>query len=147
MKIAVFVPVAMDCVEEPKIFTGNDAEKKAAKAFFDHTGVEYSVFLAAEDKGEILSSSDTIGTKIITSQLHQTDNIYEDLNKDDIDYVKQVLCDLKDAKYNANQASDKALRLPRQPGEKISDYLSDIYQQLEMVETMISEMYPQAAGE
>ena len=147
MKIAVFVPVAMDCVEEPKIFTGNDAEKKAAKAFFDHTGVEYSVFLAAEDKGEILSSSDTIGTKIITSQPHQTDEIYEDLNEDDIDYVKQVLCDLKDAKYYANQASDKTLRMPGQYGGKIGDYLSDIHQQLEVIETMIIETYPQAAGE
>ncbi|WP_145142183.1 hypothetical protein [Paenibacillus sp. Y412MC10] len=144
MKIAVFVPVKMDCVKDPKIFTGNDAEKKAAKAFFAHTGVEYSVFLAAEDRGELLAASDTVGTKIITNQPHQTQERYENLDEDDVDNVKQVLSNLNDAKYYADQAGDKILQLAGKQGEKIGGYISEIHQQLELLETMIIDTYPQA---
>lgn len=147
MKIAVFVPVEMDCVQDPKIFTGNDAEEKAAKAFFDHTGVEYSIFLAAEDQEGILAASDTIGTKIITNQPYKSQERYENLDEDDVDYVKQVLNNLNDAKYYADQASDKTFQLPGKQGEQIGDYLSEIHQQLVLVETMIIDTYPQVVEE
>lgn len=146
MKVVVFVPVEMDCVKDPEIFIGNDAEARAANAFLKHTGVEYSSFLQAEDRDELLAISETIGTRIVTNKPEDvsTQERFENLDQENVDYVKKVLSDLNEAKYYTDQASDKRFQLLGKRGEQIGDYMSEIYQQLEQIESLIVDTYPQA---
>lgn len=144
MTIAVFIPATMDSVKEPKLYFGYDAEQKAQRAFFEHTGVEYSVFLAAEDKEALLAVTDTVGSKIISIQPHQIQETYENLDEDGVDCVREVISNLNDAKHYTDKAHDKISELPGTQSERIGNLISQIYQQLELVETMITDTYPQA---
>jgi hypothetical protein len=70
MDIYVFVPITEDSVQEKaKIFVGPHACELAEAAFKEHTGVAYVDFEQADQKDEILSASDTIGSYITVQRI------------------------------------------------------------------------------
>ncbi|MGG4106740.1 hypothetical protein AAXB25_22840 [Paenibacillus lautus] len=66
-----------------------------------------------------------------------------DLDSDDIDYIKEIQNNLCEAKYYVDQASDKHFLLRGKSGEHIGNQIVEIYQQLEQIESIVTETYPQ----
>jgi hypothetical protein len=66
-----------------------------------------------------------------------------DLDADDIAYTKEVLNAVQEAKYYADQASDKLLLLKGVQGEEIGGEISKVYKELERIELKLMATYPQ----